>query len=698
MRLVRWLRYLHWSVYPWIAFVLAVFYANWGELLGIKLGALLTVYNFAYSGLVLHAMYLVGAWLDGYVRVPGEGEDRFVTPLALGVSAWIFFVTALGFLGILYSGVIVGSVLLVHVLRLRALVSALRALPERARTWWSTSLRVQDVVAWSLPAGFLVIALLRSLAPPLGPDELIQHLNGPARRLQLHNFALTDETRTMGGMQNATILYTIALAGPGGDAPAKLINFALLVLLVVSTRALCRQQFPRISSALVVLLLLAQPVVGYVSARPYADMLVAWMVAMSLLHVLRYVSDRKNASLLLSSLFLGIALGARLTMACAAIGIGVALCAALKAHGASLRTSLTKPVLWGSLAACTTVAWLGWNWYYIGSPVYPLFADFFSSKANQPLADSFFPEINRSLSHARGVLDTMLLPFTLITSHDPPNGVWGSIPFPAFLGFLPLVLIAFRSQWQAWFLLIYSVIYFVLWSRNMNFLRYLIPVFAAYAILCVAATRWLAEQLGGLRGRVFYLVLVTTLALVPSSLELFERSAVPGHVLALQYAVGRLSRAEFYGGTSFGPTYRMSEYCNRMLDPVHSRVRFFGSAQTYYVQVPHVPDGSSHGELHDLEASADWDADKFRKLLEDRGITHVVFDPSLYWGLFQAPNAVYGRVPEVRAKAARSVEFFQRFAAEQMELVHRENPMLLYAWKPAATPAGPYTGALPPQP
>ena len=175
------------------------------------------------------------------------------------------------------------------------------------------------------------------------------------------------------------------------------------------------------------------------------------------------------------------------------------------------------------------------------------------------------------------------------------------------------------------------------------------------------------------------------------------RGAVPGHVAALQYAMGRFTRDEFYGGSSFGPTYRMSQYCNRNLDPVRSRVRFFGSAQTYYVHVPHVPDGSSHGELHDLEASAGWDQRKFRQLLQDRGITHVVFDPSLYWSLFQAPNAVYGRVPEVRAKAARSVEFFQRFAAEQMELVHREDPMLLFAWKQPELQAGPYTGAAPPR-
>jgi signal transduction histidine kinase len=266
---------------------------------------------------------------------------------------------------------------------------------------------------------------------------------------------------------------------------------------------------------------------------------------------------------------------------------------------------------------------------------------------------------------------------------------------------LPLVLIAFRSQWQAWFLLIYSVIYFVLWSRNMNFLRYLMPVFAAYAILCVSATQWVAEQLGGRLGRALYAVTIIGLALIPSSIELFVRSAVPGHVLALQYAAGTLTREQFYADTPFGPTYHMSEYCNRMLDPAHSRVRFFGCAQTYYVHVPHVPDGSSHGELHDLEARAHWDEQKFRKLLEDRGITHIVFDPSMYWLLFQSPNAVYGRVPEVRAKAARSVEFFQHFAIDHMELVHKEGPMLLFAWKQPAVQTGqtgPYTGSPRPQP
>jgi hypothetical protein len=547
------------------------------------------------------------------------------------------------------------------------------------------------LLAWSLPIGFLLVALVQAFAPPVGPDELIQHLNGPMRRLQLHNFALTDETRTMGGMQNTTILYTIALAGPGGDGPAKLINFALLVLLVAATRLLCREHFPRISSALVAVLLLAQPVVGYVSIRPYADTLVAWLIVLSLLHALNYVVDRKRSSLWLSSLFLGVALGARLTMAYAAAGIGIALVTALLVHGHGLRASLTKPVLWGSFAVLTTSAWLGWNWYYIGSPIYPLLADFFSPRSAQPLADSFFPEINRSLAHARSLPEIVLLPFTLILSHEAPNGVWGSVPFPAFLGFLPLVLIAFRSQWQAWFLLIFSVVYFVLWSRNMNFLRYLIPVFPAYAVLCVAATQWTGEQLGGRLGRVLVIVSISALALIPASIELFVRSADPGHVHALNYAAGRSTREQFYDNTPFGPMYRMSEYCNHTLDPARSRVRFFGSAETYYVRVPHVPDGSSHGELHDLEASADWDPQKFRKLLEQRGITHVVFNPALYFNLFQVPNAVYGRVPEVREKAARSVQFFQSFAADQMKLLHRDGPMLLYTWSEPTTPAGPYT-------
>jgi hypothetical protein len=261
------------------------------------------------------------------------------------------------------------------------------------------------------------------------------------------------------------------------------------------------------------------------------------------------------------------------------------------------------------------------------------------------------------------------------------------VPGPAFLGFLPLVLIAFRSQWQALFLLIFSVVYFVLWSRNMNFLRYLMPVFAAYSILCIVAAEWLGRQLGGLRGRALALGSVAALVLAPAGLELFGRVADPSNALALNYATGRLSRRQFYDQTPFGSMYRMSTYCNRNLDPSKTRVRFFGSAETYYVEVPHVPDGSSHGELHDLAGRANWDSRAFRKLLADRGITHIVFNPALYWGLFQAPNAVYGRVTSVREKAARSVAFFERFAAEQMELVHREGALMLYAWK--AAPSSP---------
>jgi hypothetical protein len=277
---------------------------------------------------------------------------------------------------------------------------------------------------------------------------------------------------------------------------------------------------------------------------------------LSLLHALNYVADNKIWSLWLSGLFLGVALGARPTMAYAAVGIGLALFAALLVHGRGLSVSLTRPALWGALAVFTTVGWLGWNGT---TSVRRSTRCSRTSSLPKPRSRSPTPSFPRSLArllaHARGLGETLLLPFTLILSHDPPNGVWGSVPFPAFLGFLPLVLLAFRSQWQAW-------------------------------------------------------------------------------------------------------------------------------------------DGSSHRELNDSEASADWEAHKFRELLVARGITHVVFNPALYMNLFQVPGAVYGRVPEVREKAARSVQFFQHFAAEQMKLLHRDGPMLLYTWKERAQPAplaGPYT-------
>ena len=41
MPLVPLLRYLHWSIYPWIVCVLVAFYAIWGASLGIAVGALL---------------------------------------------------------------------------------------------------------------------------------------------------------------------------------------------------------------------------------------------------------------------------------------------------------------------------------------------------------------------------------------------------------------------------------------------------------------------------------------------------------------------------------------------------------------------------------------------------------------------------------------------------------------------------------
>ncbi len=669
------------ALFLWGITVLVFYYRNWSSQLALVGVGRYLLSDIGTVLLLLLAFFAAGKKLTHILHLQsGHIPEEILTPIALGMSTYLILTMLLGFAGILYDWLLFLFILLGIVTNLRDTIGLFHRSWHGLKKFLGQKIPTADFVLFLFPLSLLVLIFILTLAPPLGPDDLIYHLNAPRRFLQNHNISLSPETKNSTGMQYCQMLYTLCLTS-GRDIAAKMMNFCILLFLLGTLKQIARRFFPQIRMGLVWLLLLSQPIVFYVGVRAYGDLFATWMTLMAIYYVLVSLEENKRRGFFLSAVFIGMAVGAKLTSAYAIISISFVILIASIIKRRAFAKIIGDFASYYVIIFLIILGWLLWNWHYLGTPLYPFLREVFSPGREFILNDTFLSGVSRSLKFATNLKQYLLLPFTVTFTRQPPNGYWGNIILPGFLCLLPLIL------WACWknkiriYLVIYSAVYIILWSWKMQFIRYLLPIIPVLAILGVDALNEMRVSIGGRSGKAIYVICVALFIYIPATLFLFVKTLDYQNVKALQFAANFISRDTFYRGTYFSPMYRMSEYCNKTLDPKASRIRMFWEAQSYYLNIPYIPDSLTHSDLYELQKKYGGDTQAVCDALRSQGITHILYNRGCFADLFSSSDAIYGKSQEIRQKAQESNLFFQRFAKDYLKLEHRERFIELYRWK-----------------
>lgn len=637
----------------------------------------------AVAGLLL-AFFAVGQRLMALLRL--EQRDP-ITDVAAGMALYLVLTSVLGFLGQLHSWLLVSLMLAGVVSNLPAVFALIRGFHRRLARALEGDINGGKLVIAALPVCLLLAILVQNLGPSSGPDDLIYHVNNAVRFLHSHSTALTPETKNFHAMQYNQMLYLLCLAVSGSEVSAKVMNFAMLLLLLGTLGLFCRRFFPRVSPGLVHLLLLSQPVVIYVSVRPYGDNIISWLTTLAVYHAALALEQRRRPQLLLSALFMGLALGAKISVLAALVALLVAVMAAFVVQKwRGLRGAALDLLLCGGVVLLMVLPWHLWMWIHLDTPIDPLFLGArWVSPPEYMLEASFQTEVFGHLRYEKTLENLLLLPFFVTFSQEPPNGFWGNILSPAYLCLLPLVLLCCRGRKVRMFLALQCSIYLAIWAVNLSYIRYLLPILPLASLLCIDALDEVGRRLGRPMGRTVVAAVVVTVMVLPATAQLFKLALDPVSRKSLLYSADLISREEFYRGTRslYYRLYKVFDHCNRRLDPQRARVRIFWDARSQHLRIPHVPDTTSHSDLYELQRLSGWSDAGFLRTLRARRFTHIIYNAEDFHNLFEKPGAIYARSTAIKKKALRANAAFVRFAKRHLKLVHREGNIVLFELRDA---------------
>ena len=363
--------------------------------LAAALLVVLTAIGIGPAALLSVLFFLVSAWSLGRVvlredsspiRAPNVSEGFPVTPhllaLLLGMSVYIFLMPFVARLPVNYPW-LYALVLALPILANRSTVR--RELPAILRPAASLQLR-----SWGERLGFAVFLFVLTthwfamLKPESSADALSMHLAVPANMAANHVLTFDPgrflwAVMPMGADFTWSIVYLL-----GGEMAARLLNFALLLVLLGLLHAAVRRSVSPGVAWLLVALFATTPLVQLVTGSLFVENLLAALLLGMITALWRFGESGDRRLLYLAAVLGGTAMASK--FGAIALLVPALVCAAVevwrrrKLVGA--RWGLALALLLLAAAPPYTIAWIK-----TGNPLFPFRNDKYHSRQLDPKAD-----------------------------------------------------------------------------------------------------------------------------------------------------------------------------------------------------------------------------------------------------------------------------------------------------------------------
>ncbi|MFI5361435.1 MAG: hypothetical protein ACHQ49_05655 [Elusimicrobiota bacterium] len=525
--------------------------------------------------------------------------------LGLGVlSLGMFALAAAGRLESWAASALLGSLLLIGWGEIRPALDALAAGGRRAlaRPWLC--------VLIGLP---LLFALWACLVPPHQYDSLVYHLALPQDYLRAGRLYAPEGIVYAHFPQNGEMLFTLAL-GMGSDVLAQMYVWLATALTIGWLLTFGR----RITSAApwAAVLIATHTAVLLMASTTYVEPLVMLWMTGALLAFEASDEGRERGLLLLSAIFMGLALGTKYYAGLLAVLLVLRL---------AWRDRLKNAFLYAAVAGAVFAPWLIKNWIFVGNPVFPFLYKLFPATKlgwTSDLAAGYF-HILVEYGHPGGFWrDLLSLPVLLFRN---PLRFGGGMDVLGDLGWdLTLWLWAF-GLWAAWKgrerkgLALLTGLYVAGWFSTGVVLRFLTALAPAMALVGAAgAAAW--REKAGAPARALGAAAAGVLIASHLFLVLFVHGAfgTPAALLALEDRATFLSRKLEY--------YPCAAYAGAAL-PADANILVVGEQRGYYIPRAHRPTTVHAENLYVRRANEAASPEALLGALRADGFTHMLFVP-----------------------------------------------------------------------
>lgn len=488
------------------------------------------------------------------------------------------------------------------------------------------SLLRERPLAVACVAAPLLAALWMCLVPPHQYDSLVYHLALPQAYLREGRLFAPPGTIYAHFPQNGEMLFSLALL-LGSDLLAQMYMWLSTVLAIWWVFALGRREAPMSAVALAAIFIATHTGVLLMSSTTYVEPLVMlWITAGALSYERwRQLSPEGGAPrgwLILSGIFIGLALGTKYYAGIGAAAFGLRLLWAWAVD--RRRERLVDLALFTAIVSALFAPWLIKNWIFARNPVFPFLAGWFTGGAglNAEHASGYFGVLAEYGHAGRFLVRLISLPFMLLRnplSYGGGMDVLGDLGWTILLWLLPVGAWAAAKNKVLRGLLLLVGLWCAAWFMTavvLRFLTVLVPIMALLAAcglvrLWEGLSRWARVAVGG------------SIALMTAS-----------HVFLFVFV-----HADFgSGSTAFGLEER-EEFLTRRLDyyscaawlrahPIENdKIMMVGEQRGYYVPADHLPSTVHMPNLFVRRANESASAPALIASLRAEGFTRVLIVP-----------------------------------------------------------------------
>ena len=558
--------------------------------------------------------------------------------LTLGVALGIGMLS-LGMLGLGLLGLYVRSSALI-LLALGTIGSAYTGhhdLPEiiagfRGLRWstvgggryWFVKWAALGIGCWVLLQALVADALV----PPLAWDEVAYHLALPKLYLQERRITFPPSVMQSLWPSSTEMLFTLSLL-LGNEILPHLIVLFTSVLAMVAVYLLGARVMPPPGPWFATAFVAATPMVMRLSGIAFNDVPLAAYVAVSILALHLWVTERSPAYLIVSALLCGFALGTKLTGL--VIGLIMSVWAGwLLVDRQSFRSAIRAALAFGGVSLAVALPWYIRSYVLTGNPVWPLAHSLLGGEYWDSTGSEYFLHW---MTYQRPPLSLAnILRMAWLVPRDY-GGIlnWAIMPLVVPFGVCVLPKMSRFVRGLAAILLAYYVFWAVSLGHQMRFLMPAVPVLAILGARTFGI--WLARLPHSSQ---------VALSVLMVGVLCWEVRPTKAHVTflctqRLPYVVGKLSREEFlYRNVDLWP---VAQYAGRELPPDATLLLLPYETRGYYLDRAYVW-GNPISQRY-IRFERYHEVETLWAHLRDLGITHIIDNPN--WVYTDLPHWSHDR-------------------------------------------------------
>jgi len=636
-------------VYPWIFFAIGIIWitgmmlaffkwvpggrdgVNWQEINGI-IGLVMkhVVRHYVIVIAILFSSWVAGSRIGDALKLEYKGAfEEVVLSTVLGVVFHSMAVMLLGFLHLLYTPVLLLLVITPPVIWRKTLVEKGRGVIV---AWRNVRFTGVQLVLLTVLLICVLLTSLNPLYPPTAIDAVNYNLTIPKAYLNSGWLVLDPYIKYSMAPNNQTLLFTMAMAF-GNEITSTLTHWATWVLLLMALIAFGSRYLTATGGLCGAIAFALIPVTTGTAIWGVSENFVALFAFLGFWGMWRFMQTRSTGDAILSGIFLGFAMGAKIFLGMLWIGVILygAIYLILRTHQFPIRRFLLLLLV----SIVIVSPWFIRNIVYFGNPFFPYFNERFAAFGGiyQEYEEDIQSDVKAGLKNFSPEKNDVNLfniaqemTFWPGTGSKPGKkeqwrfGELGHLGIgPLFIALLPL-LVFVRRRWNVLaMMLILSVFFILMWfyGLKVTYIRYwsfFFPFLMSAGGFAFAETFNLEKQSMRKPFGLFFISLISLLILL-----MFMNNVMPqpggGHLPLDENSRHSLLTREVVG-------YSIIEKLNRM-DPEPRVYYLYGAPARYYCDFFVIAGYTSPHNYHRFWEHAR-SGKELASWLREIGVTHLM--------------------------------------------------------------------------